>query len=210
MRALVVVTVLASATASAQPDLSVFYGSQRATLGAGFGKLALGQAIDAPALPASPGVQVLLDKSGKRIDGVEIGFPATACSELESKLVQLWGPPKDGAWIASTGTQGTRFRADFDVPCWLSFYRRVSPPQIVSWSRQSVIPLWALGKPVTALEAALADLQPKHEYLDGALVWSDVVLDGARITVSISIAATMNACGLVPTTFATASTRVFS
>src|SRR5438067_1842386 len=131
--------VSAAPIASAQqaPDLSIYYGTERATLGARFGKLVLG-AVDATLLLAQPGVQVLLVKAGRRLDGIEVGVPASSCTDLANKLAQLWGPPKDGEWYSRSGTQGARFRGndDFDIPCWLSFYRRVSPQQLLTSSRQ--------------------------------------------------------------------------
>jgi hypothetical protein len=187
---MVLVALTAVAGAETAQDLSGYYGTQRATLGSWFGKLAIG-GIDKPPLPrATSGVEVRLVTTGERIDGVDIKFPADTCAELEKRLVQLWGPSSgDEGWQAKSGAQAAKLEksVDLDLSCELHFFLRVTPKQWLNWSRQSVVPIWAIGKPVSELEAAISVLQPDHH--DQELRWRDTAIDGTRVTLSANVRA---------------------
>lgn len=194
--------ILAALVASATPrdaqavvsrDLSVFLGAERATLGAWFGKLAFG-GTEAPKLPeAPPGVKVELVRIGQRIDGVDLTAPADSCDELQSRLAKLWGTPNDEGhdygegWISKSGLQGAVFEGNsgFDLPCRLHFFRRVSPEQWLNSSSHSVVPIWAIGKPVADLEAAIAVMGPEHD--EHGMHWQDTAIDGAHVTLTAEL-----------------------
>jgi len=189
-----VTTVFALAVAAprvAAAELTpAYYGTERATLGSWFGKLEIG-GIDNPQLPqATSGVEIRLVTSGLRLDGVNIKVPADSCAQLESHLVHLWGPAHgDEGWQTKSGDQGARLEksVDIDLSCELRFFRLVTPQQWLSWSKQSVVPLWAIGKPVSELEAAISALQPEHD--DEVLRWQDTAIDGTHVTVTASVRA---------------------
>jgi len=197
------------AGAEVADDLSGYYGTERATLGSWFGKLAIG-GIDKPRLPpATPGIDVRLVTSGERIDGVDLKIPADSCAPLERRLAQLWGPSTDEGWQTKSGAQGARLETsvDLDNACELRFFRRVTPQQWLSWSRQSVVPLWAIGKPVSELEAAISALGPERD--DEALRWRDTAIDGRHITLAASVRASKVVAITVSTDMSSHSTPVW-
>lgn len=186
--AMVLVAVIASTVYAVQRrDLSVYYGTERATLGAWFGSLALGT-VDAPTLPpGQPGVTVALVRLGHRIDGVDLTIPADSCAELDRRLAQVWGPPNADpgdygkAWASTSGLQAAWFEGDtgFDLPCRMRFFRRVTPQQWLNSSKQSVVPLWAIGSPARELDAAIAVLEPSHD--QNQIEWHDTAIDGSHV-----------------------------
>ena len=201
----ILVVALAGPAQAAQPDLSIYYGTERATLGAWFGTFTFG-GVDAPQLPRpQAGVEVELVRIGHRIDGVTIQFPAETCDDLESALTKRWGSPNGTsleygvAWSSKSGAQGAKFEGNsgFDLPCRLLFFRRVSPQQWLNTSRKSVVPLWAIGKPAAQLEAAIAMLEPAHE--DNTIRWEDTAIDGTHATLSAELRGTKIARVVVQT-----------
>ena len=196
MRIAIALTVLLAAHTAAAvtvDDLSVYYGTERATLGSWFGKLAFG-GVDAPQLRRPlQGVKVELVRIGQRIDGVDLEIPATACDGLEAALTSRWGPPNDDGhnygigWYAKSGTQAAVYETNsgFDLPCRLRFFRRVSAQQWLNRSRQSVVPLWAIGKPVAELETSITVLAPTLE--DHELRWEDTAIDGTHVKLSAEV-----------------------
>jgi hypothetical protein len=191
-RLLVVLTAVAAAhfaAAETAHDLSGYYGTEPATLGSWFGKLAIG-GVEQPRLPqAMPGVDVRLVTSGQRIDGVDIKIAADSCAQVERHLAKLWGPPGDEGWLSKSGAQGARLEksVDLDGSCELRFFRRVTPQQWLSWSRQSVVPLWAIGKPVAELETAISGFLPEHD--DEDIRWRDTAIDGTHVALTASVRA---------------------
>ena len=167
-------------------ELSIYFGTERATLGTWFGKLALG-GLDTPARPASSaGVEVRLVTIGRRLHGIDIEIPEQSCGELTLRLAKLWGPATDEGWQAKSGAQGAKLEPSLgaDYPCKLRFFRRVSPEQWLNTSRQSVVPLWAIGKPAAELEPVIATLQPEHDQDNGSLSWQDAAIDGSRVSLT--------------------------
>jgi hypothetical protein len=167
-------------------DLSMYFGTERATLGTWFGKLALGD-LDTPALPAaSAGVEVRLVTIGRRLHGIDIEFPEPSCDELTLRLAKLWGPATDEGWQAKSSGQGAKLEPSLgvDYPCKLRFFRRVSPEQWLNTSRHSVVPLWAIGKPAAELESVIATLQPEQDQDTGSLSWKDTAIDGSRVSLT--------------------------
>jgi hypothetical protein len=63
----------------------------------------------------------------------------------------------------------------------------VTPKQWLSWSRQSVVPIWAIGKPASELEAAISVLQPEHD--EQELRWRDTAIDGTHVTLTAHVRA---------------------
>jgi hypothetical protein len=191
---LTALTASATAWAVAAPDLSVYYGTERASLGVWFGTLTLGT-VDAPKLPpGQPGIAVELVRIGHRIDGVNITFPPDSCADVDRRLSHVWGPPNaDGGsfgegWASTSGLQGARFEGNSgfeDVECRLRFFRRVTPAQWLNTSMQSVVPLWAIGRPAAKLEAAIAVLEPARG--KNQIEWQDTAIDGSHIKLAAEV-----------------------
>src|SRR3954466_2050096 len=101
---LLVVLVLRTAIAAAAPDVSTCCGTDRASLGAFFRGITLGQTTTptlSPAANLGAAVSVELEKKGARLEGIAIRInDAALCTVLRDKLVKAWGPPTDNRWAS--------------------------------------------------------------------------------------------------------------
>jgi hypothetical protein len=186
-RAFVAALMFASAVASAapDPDPATFYGTAVASLGSFFGKLVLGQTTK-PTLPQlHDTMEIELELTGKRVDGVVITISDTtrkppACPRLHDELVRAWGEPIDNVWKADGRSMAF---TTLDPPSCQLHLRRLAPEK--QWLG-SVVPVNAIGKPVAQLVTTLDALEPEaeHENLvtnDHEIRWRDVGIDGQQI-----------------------------
>jgi hypothetical protein len=61
----------------------------------------------------------------------------------------------------------------------------VSGQQWLNTSRQSVVPVWVVGKPAADLEAAITQLEPQRD--DSEIHWEDTAIDGRHVTLTAEI-----------------------
>jgi len=191
--AVVVVLVGRSVAAYASPSLSSLYGSERASLGSFFGNFKLGQTVE-PTLPTDTfGVE--LETNNARVDGVVISISDTAsappCRQLRTQLEKAWGTPADHwggvIWQARSRDRAATFEMTSAPGCRLHFYRLVPPNQWLNTSKQSSVPIWAIGTSIADLKAALTTVRPAERdpaFYPPSIDWEDVSINGdhAKLT----------------------------
>ena len=179
------------ATASAPPDpSSSCCGTERATLGSLFHGITLGQTTR-PTLPPAAGlgpyIGLELEMNATRVDAIVIRISDMVrqpplCPVLQDRLAKAWGPPTDHRWEA--GDRAVEFTTGDPPSCALRFYRMTPPEQWLNASRESVVPIWAIGRPITELRVALAPLQPEErdpKYFGPSIRWQDISISGDKI-----------------------------
>lgn len=187
-----IVLVMTANNALAEADVSSCCGAERASLGSVFRGMVLGQATKATLPPTEAlgsDIELELEMNGTRVDGVVITISDTVrepplCPMLRDKLAKAWGPPTGDRWEARSRDRALEFTISNPPSCTLHFYRIVPANKWLNTSRRSVVPLWAIGKPSTQLERALAPLQPEvqdTEYSPPSLRWHDTAISGEKI-----------------------------
>jgi hypothetical protein len=181
-------------------QLAGCYGTERASLGSLFGELTLGRVEPQPELPPPEklGLGISFVMNGQRIDGVKILIPdQDLCMPLEHRLTATWGPPDESsahrAWwqdrdrVAVFDGENTAGSA-----CTLRFDRRVAPETWLSWSRESVVPIWAIGRAAVDLEVVLAPLHAESQNDENdkervSIQWEDASIDGNLVRLTAHI-----------------------
>jgi len=189
----VIVLVMTASTAHARPDVWSCCGAERASLGSFFRGIMLGQTT-APTLPPAenlgPDIGVELEMDGTRVTGVVIQISDTVrqpplCPLLRAKLTKAWGPPTEDRWEAPSRDRAVELTMLDPPSCTLRFFRLVRPDQWLNRSRRSIVPIWAIGKPISQLKTALAQQQPEDqdpEIFPPSFRWQGTMISGDPVS----------------------------
>jgi len=151
------------------------FGAEVATLGTGFGGIALGmkeadlrsEPISSLEVAASVDIELLPNGTLDRIvieaeRGAADDDKAEMCARLGEDLREAWGRGltddyERRYWVNPVaGTRASLHPVDDD--CKLYFERFVAPNVWINKSRTSVVPVWLVGQPITKLRQHLAAL----------------------------------------------------
>jgi hypothetical protein len=151
------------------------YGAELASLGSAFESITLGGAIGEGAVESSPDIDLMLLDDGLATHTLYIKIQDSAdtmCSTLGRELPAAWGAPRRltgrSIWI----NNHTQTRAVFDPrTCELRYEKLTDLASWLSKSEDSLVPLWAVGKPAQKLIDALG-ARTSSTIEDEQITWS--------------------------------------